>query len=75
MSLLKFRPMRRDVSVRENGIWERVTRRSKIVCCDCGLVHRVVFRVRNGYLENFVARDEKATAQARSGKKISKKVT
>jgi hypothetical protein len=34
-------------------------------CCDCGLVHRVDFRVREGKVEFRVYRDGRATAAAR----------
>ena len=34
-------------------------------CCDCGMVHRVDYRIRKGQLETRVFRDERSTAQVR----------
>jgi hypothetical protein len=53
-----------------DGQWIRPCRRGyRIMCCDCGLVHRVDFKVvcRNGrtYLAFRATRDRKATAATR----------
>lgn len=37
----------------------------KMMCCDCGLVHRVDFRVRGGVIQFRIERDNRATGQAR----------
>jgi len=51
-----------------DGAWITVPRRlHKLRCCDCGLVHRVLFRTgAHGRTLQFQAvRDERATAQVR----------
>ena len=37
----------------------------KLACCDCGLVHRVVFVVEEGKLGMATERDNRATGQRR----------
>ncbi len=37
----------------------------KLACCDCGLVHKVDFRVKNGRAEMRFARDNRSTGQIR----------
>ncbi len=37
----------------------------KLCCCDCGLVHRMRFRVENGRCQFKVSRDKRATAAVR----------
>ena len=37
----------------------------KVKCCDCGLVHRVWFRIHDGHIEYRVERDGRATGAAR----------
>ncbi len=37
----------------------------KLACCDCGLVHRVDFRIYRGRVQFRVFRDERATGQVR----------
>jgi hypothetical protein len=40
----------------------RIRRRGYLAgCCDCGLVHRVDTRVRDGAIEQRIDRDEEAT--------------
>lgn len=41
-----------------------------IRCCDCGLVHRVSFRVRAGRIEYRPYRDKRRTAAARRKKQV-----
>lgn len=36
-----------------------------MMCCDCGLVHRLDFRVQNGRVQFRARRDERATGQVR----------
>ena len=49
-----------------DGEWVPIIRRGfKEACCDCGLVHRVNFRVRKGALEFQAFRDNRATANRR----------
>ena len=58
-----------------NGDWVQPIRRGyKAACCDCGLVHRLNFRIvldKRGrrFIQFQVFRDERATAAKRRGKK------
>ena len=50
----------------EAGEWVMPIRRGyKMACCDCGLVHKLDFRVRKGKIEFRVFRDNRATAAMR----------
>lgn len=50
--------------------WFALARRgNKIACCDCGLVHAVDVRLRGRTVEVRFARDERATAAIRRGKR------
>jgi len=42
-----------------------VSRGYKMMCCDCGLVHRLDFRVRRRHVQFRMERDNRATGQAR----------
>ena len=44
----------------------------KIVCCDCGLVHIINFRVVKGKVQFQPFRDNRATGQIRRHKKNAK---
>jgi hypothetical protein len=48
-----------------NGKWKRVRLDGFEGCCDCGLIHRVQFRTRNGKLMTRVFRAKRLTAEAR----------
>jgi hypothetical protein len=49
-----------------DGEWIQLPMRNyKEQCCDCGLVHRTHFRIRNGILEAQSFRDGPATGGAR----------
>jgi hypothetical protein len=53
------------------GEWVYPVRRGyKMACCDCGLVHKLDFRVRKGRIEFRVFRDNRATAAMRRWKKV-----
>lgn len=41
----------------------------KMVCCDCGLVHTINFRVVKGKVQFQAIRDKKATSNRRRNKK------
>lgn len=41
-------------------------------CCDCGLVHRIRYKIENGRVWYQYARDEKATKAARKRRGIAK---
>lgn len=56
--------------VLKDGEWVQPSRCGfRDACCDCGLVHRMNFRVRDGHIEFQVFRDGRATAAMRRGKK------
>ena len=56
-----------------DGVWLGVPKRGfKEQCCDCGLVHKLNFRIVNGKLEIQVYRDERATSAVRRGLKARK---
>lgn len=50
-----------------DGDWiePKPQRGHKLVCCDCGLTHRVDFRVVKGRAQFRPFRDDRATAQRR----------
>lgn len=50
-----------------DGEWVAPTpqRGHKMACCDCGLIHRMDFRVRGGKVEFRAFRDARATAVRR----------
>jgi hypothetical protein len=64
MALRFKRPSPRPVH-RESGKWMGVPRLTKVICCDCSLVHWVEFRVRDGMLESRVTRDDRSTSARR----------
>lgn len=54
----------------KDGQWQRITnQRHLIECCDCGLVHLLRFRGRNGKLEFSATRDNRKTGQVRRRRK------
>jgi hypothetical protein len=57
-----------------NGEWIAVTKRGyKEQCCDCGLVHKLNFRINEkGDIEIQTTRDERATAAVRRAFKFTK---
>ena len=53
-----------------DGEWiEPVRNGYKLACCDCGLVHRVQFRIVNGKIQFRAFRDNRATAAKRRKRK------
>jgi hypothetical protein len=56
-----------------DGEWIRVPKRGyKEQCCDCGLVHKLNFRVVGGQIEIQTSRDERATSAVRRAFKFEK---
>jgi hypothetical protein len=54
----------------KDGDWVRPKRKGyKMMCCDCGLIHKINFRTTRGYIEFQATRDRGATASARRGKR------
>lgn len=52
-----------------DGEWQTMSsRRHKIACCDCGLVHLLEFRVSRGKIKFRAWRDNRATANRRRSK-------
>ena len=50
------------------GQWVQPVRRGyKMGCCDCGLVHTVDFRLKNGHVQFRVFRNNRSTAMMRRG--------
>ena len=53
----------------KDGEWvQPVPRGHKLRCCDCGLVHRINFRIRRGRIQFQAFRDNRATGQIRRHK-------
>jgi hypothetical protein len=51
------------------GDWVQPIREGyRAKCCDCGLVHKINFRIYRGKIQFQVFRDEKATANSRRAK-------
>jgi len=50
----------------QSGQWVQPVRKGyKMACCDCGLVHRVNFRLKGGRIQLQAFRDNRATGQKR----------
>lgn len=55
------------------GEWIRVRKKNfKEQCCDCGLVHRLDFRIVDGTIEVRTRRDDRSTAAIRRAFKFEK---
>jgi len=53
------------------GEWvEPIMRGFRLACCDCGLVHKMDFRIKYGELQYRVFRDGAATRQQRRQKGV-----
>ena len=48
-----------------NGEWWPVEGETYQQCCDCGLCHRLFFRIKDGKVEMRADRDDKRTRKAR----------
>lgn len=56
------------------GQWVQPVRRNyKLGCCDCGLVHRMDFRVHRGRAQFRAYRDGRATASMRRARTIKRR--
>ncbi len=54
------------------GEWTRPRMRNfREQCCDCGLIHRLDFRIADGRIEFRTRRDDRATAAARRSFKFT----
>ena len=54
------------------GEWTRPRMKNvREQCCDCGLIHRLDFRIVEGRVEFRTRRDDRATAAARRGFKFA----
>lgn len=54
------------------GEWTRPRMRNfREQCCDCGLIHRLDFKIVNGRIEFRTRRDDRATAAARRSFKFT----
>jgi hypothetical protein len=46
--------------------WIQPKRRGyKFLCCDCGLVHNMDFRIKNGHIQFRASRNQRSTGQVR----------
>lgn len=55
-----------------DGEWHKPVHDGYITaCCDCGLVHRIDFKTRDGQVQMRVMRDDKATAGERATRNIT----
>jgi hypothetical protein len=55
--------------IKKEGEWVFPRRKGyKFRCCDCGLVHRIDFRIKNKHIEFRAFRDNRATGQVRRHK-------
>jgi hypothetical protein len=54
-----------------DGEWiQPIKRGYRVSCCDCGLVHQIVFRIRDGRIQFKAVRDEVMTASNRRSVKM-----
>ena len=51
-----------------DGEWVQPVAGYKMACCDCGLIHRMEFRVRQGHVQFRAWRDNRATSARRRRK-------
>jgi len=50
----------------KSGEWVQPIRRGyKMMCCDCGLVHKMNFRIKNKRIQFCAVRDNRATSATR----------
>ncbi len=57
-----------------DGQWFQPVKRGwQMGCCDCGLVHRVNFRIKHGKIQMQTYRDKKLTAAYRRITKLNKR--
>lgn len=58
----------------KDGEWVQPVRKGyKMCCCDCGLVHNVDFRVKDGCIQFRVSRNARSTALVRRHNNITVK--
>ena len=54
-----------DYLIQKDREWFQPAAKYRMACCDCGLVHRMEFRVINGKIQFRAWRDRKATKARR----------
>ena len=54
----------------EDGKWYRMAGYTHTECCDCGLVHKEEYRIKDGHLEWRAWRDDERTEERRNELKI-----
>ena len=52
-----------------DGVWHKPS--DYIGCCDCGLIHRIEYRIRKGKVERCVWRRDRMSNQRRKKKKYA----
>lgn len=66
---MKLNRIKKAYDKPESGEWVQPVRRGyRLACCDCGLVHKMNFRVKDGRVQFAVFRANKATAMIRRHK-------
>lgn len=62
----------KEYQVAKDGEWIQPVRRGYLLaCCDCGLVHRVNFRIRKGKIQFQAFRHPQATGAYRKKRNIT----
>lgn len=55
-----------EITQRYDNEWFNVRRKDEVICCcDCGLTHRLDFRIRGNKIQMKAARDKALTEQRR----------
>jgi len=65
---------RRYKAVYANEWVQPVKENYGLACCDCGLVHKLDFRVKNGRIQFRARRDNRATSQLRRRSEYASRV-
>lgn len=75
-SMLKSPRLKREYEKPKAGEWVQPIRKGyKLACCDCGLVHTMNFRIKDGRAQFAVWRNNRATAAMRKANQITIKTT
>ena len=63
--------MRTEYEDVEAGEWVQPSRTGYLMqCCDCGLIHKLDFRIKNGRIQFRCDRDERRTAAVRRWRRV-----
>ena len=61
-----------DILQIEDSKWYHVARTDTFICCDCSLVHKMTFKIKDGKIYAKWVRDDRATAGYRKGREVKK---